>query len=141
MTLPKITIVLAFVKAVWAVVAAVFARLKAKFAKAPATTTPATVTSTATTPAAPAATVKHGMLFDLLMLVVGPLGRIIGLALLGLALLTAFAANERNKEKVIITEQAHQESQIAIKKSTAARKRAVKRFDSGWMRNDGFARD
>lgn len=81
------------------------------------------------------------MLPTWLLWILSPLGRYTAMALIALAAYGAWDLTIRKDERVKIQKQEQVEKAHAVKKATTARARAVKRYDAGRMRDDGFARD
>lgn len=76
-----------------------------------------------------------------LLWIIGPLGKYVALALIALAVYGAWDLKIRSDERSKIQHKEQVEKTHAINKSDKARARAVKRYDAGRLRDDGFARD
>jgi hypothetical protein len=70
-----------------------------------------------------------------------PIGRWLAGALIILALVGGIYGKGRYDDHVAYTAKIEREKQDAIKKGSTARDSALKRFDNGRLRDDGFARD
>lgn len=70
-----------------------------------------------------------------------PLGRIVGFALILLAVISFIYGKGRNDASISIKETIERESTKAVTKADTARRSATERFDAGRLRDDGFLRD
>ena len=71
----------------------------------------------------------------------GPIGRYVLMIVVAAVFYGAWDLRIRHAEDLRIQHQQQIERQKNVDKGTAARNRALKRFDRGRLRDDGFARD
>lgn len=77
----------------------------------------------------------------LLLWFLGPIGRYVGIALLAAAVVGGVRAKWYFDDQATFTAKLEAKKQHDITKADAARRSAVRRYDAGKLRNDGYRRD
>ncbi len=78
---------------------------------------------------------------QLILWFLSPLGRLVGISTIVLAVFGYVYGRGHHDATVSIKETTQRESTKAVSKADAARRDATQRFDAGRLRDDGFLRD
>jgi hypothetical protein len=81
------------------------------------------------------------MIASIIELIISPIGRLVSLVLLVLAVLGGIYGKGRYDDHKAFKEKIQVESTKAVKRADVARAAATDRFNAGGLRNDGFRRD